>query len=267
VLGKVVNYRADSGAYEVVDVDDDSHIYTLPETQVPPPLPSSFPPSLLPSRCTFPRVDGPPDTLIHLGTCFQCALPFCLPPSLAPSLPPSLLPPSLQIVLLNPGSEAQRLKYQKGDEVFAVYPETTSFYLGGQGGREGGEEGGQGGQAVGASGRGACRPGASFDPDGRGLSPFFSLTPLSLPPSPPLLPPGRLRNDRPAAPEGHGPLRTGPRRSEACRPIPGREGGVQGVEEREGSSCFFLSLLKVGCEVALNLVLLVASISHPGRCR
>ncbi|EWM21243.1 SGF29 tudor-like domain protein [Nannochloropsis gaditana] len=67
VLGKVVNYRADSGAYEVVDVDDDSHIYTLPETQ---------------------------------------------------------------IVLLNPGSEAQRLKYQKGDEVFAVYPETTSFYLG-----------------------------------------------------------------------------------------------------------------------------------------
>ncbi|TFJ80402.1 hypothetical protein NSK_008143 [Nannochloropsis salina CCMP1776] len=86
VLGKVVNYRADSGAYEVVDVDDDSHIYTLPETQ---------------------------------------------------------------IVLLNPGSEAQRLKYQKGDEVFAVYPETTSFYLGGQGGREGGEEGGQGGQAVG----------------------------------------------------------------------------------------------------------------------
>lgn len=67
VLGKVAAYRGESGSYEVVDVDDDLRVYTLPETQV---------------------------------------------------------------VLLNPGSEAQRLKYQKGDEVFAVYPETTSFYLG-----------------------------------------------------------------------------------------------------------------------------------------
>ena len=32
--GTVVAYRPDSGTYEVMDVDDDSRVYALPETQV-----------------------------------------------------------------------------------------------------------------------------------------------------------------------------------------------------------------------------------------
>ena len=42
VLGRVVSYRSDSGAYEVVDVDDDSRVYTLPETQVRTTLPPTY---------------------------------------------------------------------------------------------------------------------------------------------------------------------------------------------------------------------------------
>jgi hypothetical protein len=34
------------------------------------------------------------------------------------------------VVLLNNGADSQRFKFSKGDEVFAVYPETTSFYVG-----------------------------------------------------------------------------------------------------------------------------------------
>jgi hypothetical protein len=32
------------------------------------------------------------------------------------------------VVLLNTAPDGQRVRYQKGDEVYAVYPETTSFY-------------------------------------------------------------------------------------------------------------------------------------------
>ncbi|KAJ8608880.1 hypothetical protein CTAYLR_005276 [Chrysophaeum taylorii] len=88
ILARVVRYKPESANYDVADADDDRKVYELPETRVVP--------------------------LTDSGGRGVVAAPHALAPVAS----------ILATVEGSPGE----YKISKGDEVFAVYPDTTSFY-------------------------------------------------------------------------------------------------------------------------------------------
>lgn len=90
ILARVVRYKPDSAHYDVADADDDRKVYELPETRVVPLTDSGG------------RNGG--------------------------VAPPHALAPVASVLATLDGSAGGDNKISKGDEVFAVYPDTTSFY-------------------------------------------------------------------------------------------------------------------------------------------
>lgn len=97
ILARVVKFRAEASIYDVADADDERKIYQLPEAKVVPLSDSSGRSSV--------------------------AAPHALAP--VASVLSSVVDKSI------PGMESSGpnlVKLAKGDEVFAIYPDTTSFY-------------------------------------------------------------------------------------------------------------------------------------------
>lgn len=90
ILARVVRFKPETASYDVADADDDHKVYELPETRVVP--------------------------LTDANNRGMVAAPHALAPVAS----------VLAVLDGAPGDT----KVSKGDEVFAVYPDTTSFYPG-----------------------------------------------------------------------------------------------------------------------------------------
>ena len=96
ILARVTKFKAETSVYEVCDADDERKTYQLPEARVVPLGPASS---------------------------SNAATETSLRGSVA--APHALAPVASVLALDNAGAE---IKLNKGDEVFAIYPDTTSFY-------------------------------------------------------------------------------------------------------------------------------------------